>query len=170
MQRLLALAVLIAVAALASCGTGNDLMQRADKFAGSALSGFGGTDGLDATAQALAKEIIEQLEYDFTPSGFVIQNSQASAGGDAAGDYPSATGTVTVSQGQATVVLDVTSTNPDVTDVQLTGTFSVADAQQALDTPGLSFDVAWTLEWTSGGEQHSLTATQTLTGTGWVAA
>lgn len=159
-----AAAALLAV--LAACG-GTDSGQQqlnANFFTGGSLSNFGGADGSDADARDTARELSTSRSFDFTPSGFIISSGPVSTDGAPGSLFSGGSGTLEVSGDTATVNLNPTSTDANVTDVEMVGTFSLTDAQHAITSPGSSFLVQWTLGFTSFGVPISLTADQNLTG------
>lgn len=153
---------------LAACGSDAPLVQRADQFDGGALSNFGGTFGADPDARATAREIASGRSYDFSLSGFDILPGGAESGGPGGSPFGLGTGTVALDGDNATVELDITSTDPNVTNVHMTGTFSLAQATAAIASPGASFVVNWLISFDTFGTPVSLTAEQTLMGTDFV--
>jgi hypothetical protein len=167
--RFFAVALLLALLGLAACGTGNTLVaQRANAFLGGTLSGFGGTDGGDPDARAVARDIASSRTYDFTPTGFDIVAGPASSTGAGGSLFTAGDGDIALSGDTATVTLDMLSNDPAVTDAQMVGTFSLAEATTAIASPGASFTVHWTLSFKLNSVDVSLTADQPLTGTDFV--
>jgi hypothetical protein len=159
---LLALAILAA-----SCtGGGPDLGGNvaANFFVGSAAVNVSGPDADDPTAVSIADDMVEGRRFDLTPSGFSIASGDVSGQAAPGSDFGISDGTMAVSGDEATVDLDVFSTNPDVTGAHMTGTFSLSEASQALVTPGDSFLVDWDVSFNYLGFPVQLAVQQELTG------
>jgi hypothetical protein len=166
---LLSVAAVLAAVMFAACGGSSiDLVQHANSFDGGALSNYGGADGENADARAIAREMASGRNYDFTPSGFTIAAGDASSNGPNGSPFGVGNGSLAVSGDTATVTLDITSTNPDVTNAQMVGSFSLAEASMAIINPGSSFIVDWTMSFDMLTVPVSLSAQQTLNGTDFV--
>lgn len=165
---LLAGMALLALLMLAACGGEELLTQRADSFEGGALSSFGGTDGADSDARDVARAIANNRGYDFTPSGYTLATGAATSWLLTPSiDYGDGTGTLTVNAADAETVLQVLSNSASVTEIEMQGEFPLASAQAAIENPGSSFVVDWTISWQQDGTPRSLTAQQTLLGAEW---
>ena len=164
----IAIAVLSLVAlGVTSCiGSGIDLGDNvaANFFVGSASVNVSGPDADNPTAVAIADDMVQGRRFDLTPSGFTIGSGDVSSEAPAGSDFGVADGTLDVSGDQATVDLDVFSTNPDVTDARMVGTFSLSEASQALTNPGDSFLVNWDISFDYLGFPVQLDVQQELTG------
>jgi len=162
------LSVLALAALLAACGGDTALNQRAGSFEGGALSNFSGADGADSDARSVARDIAGGRDYDLTASGYTLLDGAATSWQSGAGsNFSDGDGTVTVNGAEATVNMTVISSDPSISNVALAGTLNVADAQAAIENPGSSFVVTWTILWELEGEARGLTAEQTLLGTEW---
>jgi hypothetical protein len=165
----LSLMAVAAVIAFTACGGSNiDLVQHANSFDGGSLSNFGGGDGGNADVRAIARDMASGRNYDFTPSGFSITDGPAASNGPNGSPFGVGNGTLAINNDTATVTLDITSTNPDVTNAQMVGTFSVADASMAIINPGATFVVDWVMSFDLLAVPVNLTAQQTLNGTDFV--
>jgi hypothetical protein len=153
---------------LASCGSGTSLLDmKAKSFDGAALENFGGSDGAGTAARNIARNMAEGRNYDFTPSGFTFSSGPVTSSAEE-GDFGFGGGSIAVDGDEATVDLDVTSNNPDITNAHMVGTFNTTAAGLAIADPGKTFDVAWTIGFETLGEPVELTAMQTLAGTDFV--
>jgi hypothetical protein len=157
--------------ALAACSTNSDLPQdRADRFFGQPLTGFGGTDGADVTLQAIAQQLCDGREYDFTPTGFQLAPTAGALTllGHADPRFAGGNGPLDLTHPPentvGTVEFDVESNDPAVTAVSLACSFNVHQAQDAINTPGITFAVNWRIGFTLNGVAHSLRADQVLYG------
>jgi hypothetical protein len=171
--RLAALAMLASLlgGALAACGSGGGVViqQRAQTFVGGALSNFGGIDADVSAARSVARDVAIAREFDFIQPGFTVGAGAISAATAAASQsFGSATGQLTVVGDTATAELTVESREVDVSDVTMTGTFSLSQAQAAVADSGRSFTVTWEFEFTAGVIPVDIIAEQTLSGSGWV--
>jgi len=166
---LLGLATLAASAvALASCGSGTSLLDmKAKSFEGGSLSNFGGADGGNTADRNIAKEMAEGRNFDFTPTGFTFASGPVSSSSEG-GDFGFGGGSMAVDGDNATVDIDVTSNNPDITNAHMVGSFNTSAAGLAIVDPGKTFDVAWTISFDTLGVPVELTAIQTLAGTDFV--
>ncbi|MCC7479617.1 hypothetical protein IT575_14335 [bacterium] len=160
----LALAALIALLCSACGGTDETVQLNADFFSGGSLSNFGGSDGGDSDARETARELATGRSFDFTPSGFTISSGPVSTDGAPGSFFTGGTGTLAVSGDTATVTLNPDSSDPNYTDIEMVGTFSLTAAQSTITNPGASFPVEWQISFTSFGIPLSLSATQQLTG------
>lgn len=166
---LLSLAAVATVMAFASCGgTNTNLIQNAGSFDGGALSNFGGVDGANTDARAIARDMASGRNYDFTPVGFTIAAGSAASNGPNGSPFGVGNGSIALAGDTATVTLDITSADPNVTNAQMVGTFSVAEASAAITNPGASFVVDWAMSFDSLGVPVHLSAQQTLNGTDFV--
>jgi hypothetical protein len=166
MKQTLGLA-LIAFAALllAGCGGSDPVVQHAQALLGGSLSNFGGAAGADLDARAVAREMATGRSYDFMPSGFTVAAGAVTSTAPSGSDFGDGAGTLTVNGDDAEVVLNPAGGAGGVTGAKLEGSFSLAAAQAAVDSPGRSFVVTWTVSWTDGTDSFELTAEQSLTGT-----
>jgi hypothetical protein len=168
--RLIIALSIIAMLILASCSAGGGPVgpnQRAGAFFGGAIFNFAGPDSLDIDARAVAREVSNSRDYDFTPGGgFTLASGSATSdSGDPLSDFAAADGSISISGSTATIELNVSSFNPQISNVQLVGTFSLIEAQQAIDDPGSDFTVFWDLAYESDGLDVAISYDQTLTGT-----
>jgi hypothetical protein len=175
MKQLTALILFVSTALLlAACG-GTDalVLQRANSFDGGALSNFGGTDGSSTDARDIARNITSGRNYDFTLTGFDLVDGPAQSTPAGGSDYGAGTGSVAVDGTAVTVTMDVASTNPNVTNVQLVGTFDAMDAAATIANPGSTFVVEWQMSFDipNGASTYTahVTAEQTLNGTDYIA-
>lgn len=152
---------------LASCSGGDTAPggQHAQSLLGGSLAAFSGADGDDPDARAVAREMATGRLYDFTPSGFTVAAGTVTTLGVLGSDFGDATGTLAVNGDVAQVTYEPEVLSGDATLPQMTGTFSVAEAQAAIDNPGTSFPVTWEFTWVDGTGSHDLSADQQLTGT-----
>jgi hypothetical protein len=167
----LAAAALLAVSMLflGACGSSPNTVERANSLDGGALSNFNGPDGSDADARATARAIAGNRGYDFTSTGYTLTSGQATSWAILdSSDFTDGIGPLTIDGASSTVQFDVQSADPSVTNVQLSGTFDATEAQLAIDNPGASFIIQWTISWEVGGAPFTLTAEQTLLGSDWV--
>ncbi len=165
LRLLLALAGAGLLSMLQACGGSEELPQlNADIFTGGSLSNFGGADGGDSDARDTARELATSRSFDFTPSGFTISSGPVSTDGAPGSFFTGGTGTLAVSGDNATVTLSPVSSDPNYTDIEMVGTFSLSAAQSTITNPGASFPVDWDISFTSFGIPLSLSATQELTG------
>lgn len=154
----------LAAGSLVACG-GTDLEEQlgADRFLGGSISNFTGPDGADPAAQDTARDVLGGASFDLTPSGFSLSSGPISS--DSAGTFGLGSGTLSVNGDDATMDLAIASTDPNVTNVNAIGTFSLAQAQAAILDPGASFEVDWTLTFLGPGAiPFEIGMTQTLTG------
>jgi hypothetical protein len=164
-----ALTLLSLSLAACSAGGGIDLDQRASSFVGGALSNFSGTDGDEPEARATARDVAIAREFDFTPVGFTIAAGAASTSlAGASSRFGDGLGTTTVNGDTATVDLDITALDPNVTNMNLSGTYSVTDAQTAVANAGNSFTITWLFQFSEGITTYSIEADQVLSGTNWI--
>jgi hypothetical protein len=166
LKTLLAASLLLALAACSTGGGGGGgLNLRADRFLGGALSGFGGADGSNTTARQYARELTSGRTYDFTPAGgFTISTGAVQSIGQTGSGFGIASGSLNVNGDVVTVILNPTSTNPAITDMEMTGVFSFSEAQQSIIDPGASFTVDWDMAMSVSGVPLSLSAQQVLSG------
>jgi hypothetical protein len=163
-------ATLALLMALTSCGGGDGtvLEQQAAAFSGGSLTTYGGLDSDEPVARQTARDILVGREFDFTTAGFTIAPgtvSSAAAGGSPR--FGASSGTLETSGDTATVVLNITSRDGSVTSPQATGTFSLSDAQRAVNDAGASFTVDWELDFEENGTPYSISVEQVLSGTNW---
>jgi hypothetical protein len=157
-----AFAALAAVLILSSCG-GTDIEQQlgANLFLGGSVSSFSGPDGADTFAQDTARDALTGASFDLTPSGFTLSSGPVSS--DSGGTFGLGSGTLGVDGDNATLDLEVSSSDPNITNVNAVGSFSLAQAQAAILNPGGSFDVDWTLSFLGAGAiPFEIGMTQTL--------
>lgn len=166
----------LALCLLSACGAGqtNLPQDRADRFAGLALTNFGGANGSDVALQAIAQQLCDGREYDFTPVGFQIAPTAdartiiANADPRFAGGSGPLTILEPVDKGNpetlGRVAYTVESNDGRITNVTLTCSFSRPQAQNAVNTPGISFAVNWRIGFTLDGTARALTADQVLYG------
>jgi hypothetical protein len=159
------------VLALAGCSTNTDLPQdRADRFFGQPLTNFSGTDGSNVDMQAIAQQVCDAREYDLTPAGFQIAETPAALTliGHADPRFGGGNGPLEIvnppQDTVATVEFTVISNDPAVTAVTLACSFNLNQAQNAVNTPGMTFAVNWRIGFTLDGTPHALTADQVLYG------
>lgn len=167
----LALGLVVLSSVLAACGSGGGIVieQRAQSFVGGALSNFGGIDADSSGARSVARDVAIAREFDFIQTGYTVAAGAVSADTAAASQsYGAGSGQLTVAGDAATVELTVASREVDVSDVTMTGTFSVSQAQAAVSDSGRSFTVVWEFEFTSGVLPVDIIADQTLSGTNWI--
>jgi len=161
-------AALASLLALASCGGSDALpVQKASALTGGALSNFGGTDGADPSVRAVARDIATSRDFDFTPTGYTVASGAAESTGLAGSGYGDGTGTITVMGGGSAVEMSIVSQTSGVQNVTLTGAFDALQAQLAVDNPGSSFIMSWTISFDIEGESFTLTCDQVLSGSGW---
>jgi hypothetical protein len=163
------LAVLaFAIAAITSC-TGAEIDPGdnvvAGRFIGGTAVSVSGPDADDPNAVSIADDMVDGRRFDLTPSGITIASGDVSSEAPAGSDFGIANGTLDVSGDQATVDLGLFSTNPDVDNARMTGTFSLSEASQALVSPGDSFLVDWDVRFDYLGFPVQLDVQQELTGT-----
>lgn len=159
------LAAILGLLWLAACGGGEGPVEQlgASSFLGGSVSNFNGPDGADPFAQDTARAALGGASFDLTPEGFSISSGPVAS--DSGGDFGLGNGTLSVSGDDASVDLDITSTNPDITNVSAVGRFSLAQAEAALLDPGKSFEVDWTLSFDGPGAlPFEISLTQTLSG------
>ncbi len=159
-----------AFALLSACDSGPSLGNNvfAERFLGSAPVNISGPDAGNAGAEDAAADMLTGRRFDLTPTGFTINSGPVQSEGSGGSDYGIGSGTLGVSGDQATVNLDVFSTNPDVTNAELQGTFSLSDASQALTNPGDVFEVLWDVRFDYLGFPVQLEVEQQLTGSDFV--
>lgn len=156
---------------LGSCGGGADpIAQRASAFIGGALSSFGGIDANDPGARNTAMELAISRIYDMTPGGFTLLSGTATTDSSGLGDFGAGNGVVDLAGlGQlATINFSITADDPRYSSVEMAGVFNPSEAQSAIDLPGTSFVVEWTVSWEDDGMPYSLIAEQSLSGTDWL--
>lgn len=166
------LLLLAAGLALSACSGAGGLTD--DKFAwrveGGALTEYGGADGGDADARNTMRLVLVGRQFDITPvDSHTVETGAAEsyrAGADT--DYADATGTQTQFGDEMTMAFTVTSTDVNITGMQLTGVFSKTAAEGAIADPSDSFVVTWTLSFEDGGEARELTAQQSLIGVNYI--
>jgi len=170
-RALQALLLAMAVAGLAACSSSGIPMgeQRAGAFVGGALTNFFGLDADDPSVRNTAREIAVGRIYDLTPAGYTIVSGAASSAPGGFGDFGGGNGSVTVNagMGQSTIELEIASFDPDVGNVVLLGRFNASEAQQAVDSPGASYTIAWDLSWEQDGTVYEVSAEQAVSGTDW---
>lgn len=157
----------LTLASLSGCGgdsPGGGVDTKANRFSGSAVSNFGGPDMDDTDARADARALMVNRTYDFTETGFIIQAGMASteAGGNV--NFGAGTGLVQVNGANGTIALGVAPSDPDYSNVDLFGTFSVANAQSAVDNAGNTFTVRWEMSYSYAGTDYEIHFDQVLTG------
>jgi hypothetical protein len=161
--------ILIAIALVAAGCTGADELPfgdvAAERFLGSAPLDISGPDADDPAITGIASDMVSERRFDLTPSGFTISSGNVNSTAAAGSDFGVGGGTLDVSGDQAAVDLDVFSTNPDVSNANMVGTFSLSEASQALVTPGESFLVDWEINFDYIGFPVQLNVAQELTGT-----
>jgi hypothetical protein len=147
-----------------SCGSSDSgPAVEADIFTGGSLSNFSGNDGGDSDARAIARDMATSRNFEFTPTGFLVSGN-VNSDGPVGSDFSVGSGLLEVDGDTVNVTLLLTSTNPDITNPQMEGSFSLSEAQNAIISPGASFPVDWTISFDALGSPFSLTATQELTG------
>lgn len=162
------LAALFSMLALTACGGSDPIpQQKASALTGGALSNFGGTDGSDPSARAIARDIATSRDYDFTPTPYTVASGAASSTGLTGSGYGDGTGSLTMIGNDGTVEMDITSQTSGIHNVALQGTFNPASAQLSIDNPGSSFTVSWTITFDVEGDSFTLTCDQVLSGSGW---
>jgi hypothetical protein len=161
----------VLAAGVGGCSTNSGLPQdRADRYTGAPLTSFGGTDGEDPEMRAIARQLCEARDYDFTPVGFQIQPKTTALTelGHADPRFAGGNGQILFSDPPTntvgTVAFTVLSNDPLVTEVRLSCAFNVRQAQNAINTPGIAFGVNWSITFKLNGVAHSLTADQLLRG------
>ncbi|MBN2082347.1 hypothetical protein JW859_09095 [bacterium] len=161
------LAVVLVLAACSSDG-GTTVIQRATAFAGGALVNFGGNNAADADARAVARDLGIGREYDLVNNGFAIASGNVtSAFASADPLFGNGTGTQTVAGDIVTVTLTVASNDTLLSDVTLTGVYSLSQAQAAISDAGRTFVINWTFDYQNDGAAVNITAEQTAYGTSW---
>jgi hypothetical protein len=140
----------------------------AQRFLGSAPVSVSGPDAGNAGAADEAADMLTGRRFDLTPTGFTISSGPVDSEGAAFSDYGIGSGTLDVEGDTATVDLDVFSTNPDVTNARLVGTFSLSEAAQAMTSPGDSFLVDWDVSFDYLGFPVQLSIAQQLTGSDFI--
>jgi len=164
--------VLLALSCLeAACGSGGGIIleQRAQSFVGGALSNFGGIDGAETNARSAARDIAIAREFDLIQPGFLVGAGTITAITAAASQsFGEGTGQLQVIGDQASAQLNVVSRDPQVSNVLMTGTFNLNQAQAAVSDAGRSFTINWEFEFSRNGLPISISAEQTLSGTNWV--
>jgi hypothetical protein len=158
----------LAALALSACnseGDDFDLDLKADSFLGGTPSNVSGPDADNADATDEASAMLTGRKFDFTPNGFTLASGNVNSEPVENSDYGIAGGTMSLDGDEATVGLDVFSNNPDVTNAEMTGTFSVAEASSAILTPGESFTVNWDIAFDYLGFPIQLNMDQELQGT-----
>lgn len=176
MPRALLPLLLVCLAGLSACGqTQSNLPQdRADRFAGLIPTNFGGTHGSDVELQAIAQQLCDGREYDFTPAGFQIAATAAALTmpGKADPRFAGGHGPLELVQLDekdnfntiGRVNYSIVSNDTAITNVTLSCSFSRPQAQNAINTPGISFAVNWRISFTLDGSARVLTADQVLYG------
>jgi hypothetical protein len=166
--RYILLSLLLAVI---GCSGNTDLPQdRADRFFGMPLASFGGTDGGNVELQAIAQQLCDAREYDFTPAGFQIAATAAAltSRGHADPRFGGGNGPLEIVNPPddtiGSVEFAVTSNDPAVSNVTLACSFNLNQAQNTINTPGMTFAVNWRIGFTLDGTTHTLTADQVLYG------
>ena len=155
---------------LAGCSTNSKLPQdRADRFTGAPLTNFGGADGASPALQAIARQLCDAREYDFTATGFQISPNTAATTQLGLADPRFASGSGIIlfpdeTNNIGSVNFAITSNDSDITTVTLGTSFEVRQAQNAINTPGIAFGVHWRIHFTLQGVVHDLTADQLLRG------
>ena len=162
-----AIILALAIAATSCIGSGVELGDNvvAERFLGSSPVSVSGPDSDDGTMVSIADDMVSGRRFDLTPSGFTIASGDITSEAPPGSDFGVSDGTLDVSGDQATVDFRMFSTNPDVTDARMTGTFSLSEATQALTSPGDSFLVNWDISFDYLGFPVQLQAEQELTGT-----
>lgn len=163
-----AFALLVCTILLSACTGGGQALGdnvAANFFVGSVSVDVSGPDADDPAKVAIADDMVQGRRFDLTPSGFTIASGDVTSEAPAGSDFGVANGTLDVAGDTATADLDLFSTNPDVDNARMTGTFSLSDASQALTTPGESFLVDWDVRFDYLGFPVQLDVQQELTGT-----
>ena len=158
--------VLVGLVWLAGCG-GSDtggVDTRANLYATSAVTNFSGPDGDDTDARQDARALMVNRTFDLTPSGFVLQSATASTAAGGNVNFGSGTGTVNLTGDSGLLVLGIAPADPSYSNVDLSGTFSAAAAQSAIDNAGNTFTVNWEMSYTHGAISYEIHFESTLTG------
>jgi len=164
MNKILALSLIaVSVMTIASCGSSSGVMK-ATAFSGAAISGFAGPDGTDDDSRQVARNVMDLRTFDFISDSFTVANGAVSSSGLGGGSFGSGQGTMILGVERAAVLQFIDSSDPAVTDVQLSGDFDHRLAQRSIDSPGVSFVGSWRLSFTKDGRERVLTFVQNLTG------
>jgi hypothetical protein len=155
--------VFAALFALAGCG-GSSRVMKATAFSGGALSAFAGDDGGAADAKQVARNVMDLRTFDFVTDSFRIANGAVSSSGLGGGSFGQGTGTLILGAERAAVLLYIDSSDPAISNVQLSGDFNVTLAQRAIDSPGASFSATWRLSFRKDNRDRVLNFMQELTG------
>jgi len=159
---------LVLVLAACSSDTGTTVIQRATAFAGGALANFGGDHSQDSDARAVARDLGIGREYGFVNNGFAIAAGNVTSAFAAADPvFGNGTGTQTVVGDIVTVTLAVDSNDTLITNITMTGIFSLSAAQAAVSDAGRTFVINWTFDYVDDGAAMNISAEQTAYGTAW---
>jgi hypothetical protein len=152
---------------LTACDTeGDDLADlRADTFTGGTPTNVSGPDADNDAARAEAEAMLAGRNFELTPGGFSLSSGPVNSEPVDGSDYGVAGGDLSLDGDDATVELDVFSNNPDVTDANLRGSFSVDEAGSAIVNPGRTFTMNWEVDFDYLGIPVSFNMDQELTGT-----
>ena len=137
----------------------------AGRFVGSSPVSVSGPDSDDPEILSITDDMVSGRRFDLTPSGFTIASGDVTSEAPAGSDFGIADGELDVAGDTATLDLSLFSSNPDVDNPTMTGTFSLSEASQALTTPGDSFLVDWDVRFDYLGFPVQLDVQQELTGT-----
>jgi hypothetical protein len=170
------LVCLAGLALAASCSTNSGLPQdRADRFAGDTVFNIGGQDGADPAVQAIVHQLCDGREYDFTPVGFQIQPFDPTHPELARTELGHADPRFAGGNGQilfadpgintlGSVQFTVASNDAAVSNITLACAFDIRQAQNAINTPGVSFAVNWKIQFQYTGQPVKAAADQRLRG------
>lgn len=153
----------LSLLSLSGCG-GSARAMKATAFSGGALSAFAGDDGGAADAKQVARNVMDLRTFRFVTDSFTLANGPVSSSGLGGGSYGDGQGTIILGAERAAVLLYIDSSDPAISDVQLSGDFNVTLAQRAIDSPGASFTGTWRLSFTKDSQPRVLTFMQELTG------
>lgn len=148
---------------LTSCGH-SSYAKKATVFTGGALAGFGGANGGEAATRQLARDVMDLRTFDLISNSFTLSNGAVTSQALGGGSFGAGQGTQILGVERAAVLLSITSSDPDVSDVVLSGDYDINQGQQAIDVPGASFSAGWRLSFTQNGVAKVITFVQELTG------
>jgi hypothetical protein len=156
---------------LSACSTNSDLPQdRADRFNGAVVFNIGGPDGATPELQTLVHQLCDGRDYDLTPVGFQIMPDTTAHTALAQADprFPGGNGRLTFQDKPINTVgavkLQIVSNDPAITNLTMDTAFDIRQAQNAINTPGISFPVHWKISFSQSGTARTLEADQLLRG------
>lgn len=160
------IAILI-LAALCGCGSGSGY-ERPQVFRGAQATNFGGADGSNPAAQAVAAEILSNRSFDLSPNSWLLESGEVTSTSEGiANDFGAGEGEQSVVSLTGSIDMRIISREAAISEVRLFGVYNLSEATVANANQGESFPVSWTVSWQDLTGAYQVTCNQRLTGDLW---